>query len=367
MSAGPLLPAPPERTWLPVTEALAVLERSLAREAELSEIGAFGAHADLTGCLAMQERAVAHRDRPAAVPSRVVVVGGLPRTGTTVLHRIVAEHLGASVPTSCEVANPLFAFDDPPTRRETVEAVDARLALVRELAPNILAMHPMTTGGAEECTSILHSSLRSIQLLLMYHAPDYHDWYETQDLGDTYRYWARQLALIATGRGTTSPLATKSPLHFTGYASLLEVVPQARLVQIRRAVAPWFESYLNLALASRRAAYARVDVVRFAEEWTTRFPRLLDLAAARYPGDDRRILTVDYDRLCRTPAETVTEIAGWLGWPPATGVARVDEVFARLRAEHGAYPRLRLADVGLTARRVRQAFAAHLDGPFLKP
>jgi hypothetical protein len=364
-----LLPVPREPTWLAVDEPLALLDADLGNDGCLSELGRLAAAVEIESCLTMQAQAAANRRREATAPSELLVVGGLPRTGTTVLHDLATKLFGATAPSPCEVANPLLAFEPEGDRAATGEAVAARLDLLRAVAPKVLDMHPMAADGLDECTPILQSSLRSVQLLMMFHAPRYLEWFLEEHLRDTYRYWLRQISLIATGRSGPRPFVTKSPLHFLDYGALLDAAPTARIVQVRRPLVPWFESFLNMAFAARTIFSDAVDPGVFGREWATTFPRLLDRATEHLPGE-RAVLTLDYERLCRDPVATVLELRRGLGWDPA-GTGRIKDVvlpvFRRQRRLHGPYARLGLRHFGLSPTEVGHAFRRHVNGPFLAP
>jgi hypothetical protein len=367
-SPARLLPTSQGEAWLPVTEPLELLDTALRNEARLSPLGEVGAVTEIERCLRTQQRAWDHRGLAAPPPPQILVIGGLPRTGTTALHHAIVEVFDAVAPTAAEALDPQFAHDDVASRDTTTKELEARLALLQEVAPKVLEMHPMAVTGPDECTPILVSSLRCIQLMMMFHVPSYHEWYEQQDLGSTYDFWLRQISVIASGRRCPTPFVTKSPLHFPGYRELLDRLPQARIVHVRRGVVPWFESFLNVAFSARSIFSDRVDIEPFGLEWLNAFPRLLDVSAARFPHDDPRIFSMGFNRLAEQPTEPMEDLAAWLGWEPVVGGSRIGhEALRRVRSMHGSYRRLRLVDFGLTPQQVRRAFDAHLDGPFLEP
>src|SRR5215831_5771089 len=115
----------PDDVWHP----LRVLVGSLERDARLSWLGRIVARHDLRSILVNRLRLV--RDRAmypeisAACIERPIFVAGLPRTGSTLLHHLLAQDPGSRVMRAWEVIAP----SPPPS--PSGEGTDPRIAAVR--------------------------------------------------------------------------------------------------------------------------------------------------------------------------------------------------------------------------------------------
>ena len=129
-------------------EPLRLLLDSLEREAHLTTLGRMIARRDVLRLLENRLRMESvHRAHPeiaaAPVPAPLFVVG-LPRTGTSILHELLAQDPQSRVPMSWEVQHPwpppeLATFDTDPR----IADVETHLAGVDRILPDFKKIHPM--------------------------------------------------------------------------------------------------------------------------------------------------------------------------------------------------------------------------------
>ena len=159
-------------------EPLSVLLPALEAEAELTILGRWITRRFLLRILQVRAHTVAYvRDDPAVrdeVIERPVFVTGAPRTGTTILHALLAQNPAGRVPEGWELLRPVpppdpTSFPDP-----------ARVALAdRELRMPALATGTLDTiheyGGRmhKECVSSMSFVFRSEEFTARYHVPSY--------------------------------------------------------------------------------------------------------------------------------------------------------------------------------------------------
>ena len=159
-------------------EALGVLLESYRRDADLTEIGSkmnrFFVRNALVARL-MSEAAWKQYPQHADVRiERPIFVTGLPRTGTTVLHRLMSadpRHQGlelwlAEFP---QPRPPRETWSDNPVFRE----LDARFTQAHNENPDYTGLHFMTADEVEECWQLLRQSLHSVSYETLAHLPTY--------------------------------------------------------------------------------------------------------------------------------------------------------------------------------------------------
>ena len=206
--------------------------------------------------------------------------------------------------------------------REAVRLGRVRMEFLEVVAPRLPELAPISVHSGEGCTQLLHHSLCSLQLLMMFRSDGYASWLLEQDLAPVYRFWAAQLRLI-------DPAAERwlgaSPLHMCGYDALWEVAPSASVVHVRRGAVEAFEPFLDAVVAVRRVFADLVDTFAIANEWLELWAILLQRAAAAAQSAasvGRTFVVVDYDELQDDPVGAVAALCRRLDVevPPARTV-----------------------------------------------
>ncbi len=341
---------------------MASLERlceSLNAEADLNPYGrlllAGTLRTQLGNRLLLQRQRVEAPERLAKPPMPPIIVTGLPRTGTTFLHRLLAADPGhASLP-FWQLNRPI-----PRTPDDTAEAREAEsdgiLAIRRAITPELDATHLIRADSPEECMWMTASSMMS--RLYWNLAPVYGwlTWYSAQDKTAKYREYLELLSYLQ-GEYPGRRLVLKAPDHVDGVAELLDVMPEARVICTHRDMTAQIGSILSLGRTTRRLAVNTLDPAREAGAvlaLTDHSLARMEMARSRHPG---RILDVRYDDLMADPLAQVDRIYRFCGLDMS------DRRRAALAAHHAANPRGKhgahsytLEEFGLDTRDVRARY-----------
>jgi hypothetical protein len=165
---------------------------------------------------------------------RPLVIAGIPRTGTTALHQILALDERFQGLESWIIPNPIVR----PPRAEWPahplhRAAEERARALEASNPRAMALHRIEPGDVDECLALMMQTFVTNQLPSLLDLPTYDDWYLAQDELSSYRRLADNLRLIGhRERGKTWLL--KNPTHFLRTGSLLEVFPDACVILTRR-------------------------------------------------------------------------------------------------------------------------------------
>ena len=219
-------------------EPLSVLCGSLEQEAQLNLMGRLLARSDVVNLLENRLQVTeTYRLHPEIGDERVVgpmFIIGLPRSGTSILHELLACDPAHRVPLSWEAR-----FPCPPPEAASYET-DPRIAMAEEvftfwneLVPEYRTMHEMGARIPCECVWLTAPSFVSEEFLGRQKIPSFGAWYAQADLRPAYAYHHKMLKLLQW-KNSRERWMLKAPSHMAGLAVLLEHYPDARIIQTHR-------------------------------------------------------------------------------------------------------------------------------------
>lgn len=344
-------------------EALSVLLESFQREADLTELGSKMHRFFIRNALVarlVSEAAFKQYPEHADVPiERPIFVTGLPRTGTTAVHRLLAgdpRHQGLELW--------LAEFPQPRPPRETwsqnpvFQQIDAQFTKAHEENPDYTGLHFMTADEVEECWQLLRQSLHSMSYETLAHVPTYSQWLARQDWTKSYQRHRRNLQLIGLN-DREKRWVLKNPSHLFALDALFTTYPDALVVQCHRPAETIMASMCSLAQHTTEGwSNTFTGDVIGADSMET-WSRGLELFnAERAKHDPAQFYDLDYFKLIKDPVGAVEDIYR------AFDIEYTDEARESVRATHEESkkgPRApkhtySLADYGLTDDQVKERF-----------
>jgi hypothetical protein len=351
-------------------EPLRRLLRSIDDQARLSFVGRVAAREDLTGMLVNRLRMEEDRRRHPGIAAeqvrRPLFITGLPRTGSTFLHGLLAQDPANRVPRHWELRSP-----SPPPDRATHET-DPRIARAARdirwflrLAPRFRTIHPVGAQLPEECVVILSHSFLSFQFSSTWFVPSYQHWLDREDLRPAYRYH-RQFLQNLQWRCPGERWVLKAPPHLPGLRALCATYPDANIVMTHRDPLEVVASVASLHVVLREAFSRHVDPLEVGPEVT----RLLadDIRRgfeARADGcaPPERFVDVQYRDLMADPIAVVRRIYRHFDLPfPAGTEQAMRRYLPQSRQDlHGRHI-YSLGQFGLDAETERARYRAYWDG-----
>jgi hypothetical protein len=280
-----------------------------------------------------------------------VFVTGLPRTGTTALHALLAALPGHRAPLMWELLDPCppEAGERRPDRRLRRAERMARLA--HHMAPAYRAIHPVQARAPEECVLALpHSMLHYAKARI----PRYRDWCAGRDATPDYAYLRQLLQVLQFGQPPRRWIL-KSPFHLWNLGALLRAFPDATVVWTHRDPAAALASWCSLAEVSRQLYNRRVDLALLGRDWMRLWSEAAERAAPVRRAAVRPFLDVRQDELAAAPWTALEPILASLG-VELDLVARQRIAAPAPRSAAPVAHHHRLERYGLTAQTVREAF-----------
>jgi hypothetical protein len=302
-------------------EGLGRLVESLREDAALNELGAALVGGELSGYLADRMRVLDYRKaHPEIVGVDVVppiVIVGQGRTGTTILHELLATDPATRVPLTWEVDHPV-----PPPETATYDTdpriaeVDQILAGVDLVLPGFQQMHPMGAQLPQECVRITASDFRSMIFPTQYRVPSYAKWLlHEADMTSAYR-WHRMFLEHLQSKHPARRWVLKSPGHVWCLGALLAEYPNALLVQTHRDPLRILASLSSLVARLRTLASDDATIPGVAADFSENILEGLDRSVtAREDGTvpPERVVDVQFRSFMNDPFATIHEIYEKLG------------------------------------------------------
>ena len=339
---------------------------SLEADARLTILGRTVARSDLQRVLENRLRMTdALRRNPEIERGRIeapVFIVGAPRTGTSILHELLAQDPENRVPLTWEVMYPW-----PPPERASRES-DPRIAQVEghydnvdRLLPAFKSMHPMGARLPQECAVVTAHDCVTMVWHTQFDVPSYQAWFEAQDHRFTYEGHRRQLQYLQW-RCPGSPWVLKSPQHLWTLDALFEVYPDARIVQTHRDPLTIVASLTSLCCMLRSMTSDAVDPHAIGADWSRRLAAGLEHTLKVREGGvpASQVYDLQFRAFVGHEIEEIRKLYGWLGRNLSSEAeARIRAFLAANSRDRRGRHRYRLSDAGLDEASERPRFAAY--------
>ena len=290
---------------------------------------------------------------------RPILITGLPRSGTTFLHRLLMEDPANRCPRVWQTIYPY-----PPRRgRDARPARVARqLRAFERLAPEFRALHPLDATSPQECSEITAHVFRSLRFDTNYRIPSYRDWVDQASHEPAYRFHRRFLQHLQR-QAPGGRWMVKCPEHLFALDAIRTVYPDARLVFVHRDPLKVLLSVAKLTEVLRRPFTRRLDRreigAQESDRWLEGTRRMI--AVGDDAGLPEPIHHVHHTALVADPVATVAALYAHfdLEFTPAAADAMRRYVGQRPRGGYG--PRdYRFEDHGLDAATERGKFRGYM-------
>lgn len=204
-----------------------------------------------------------------------VVIAGLPRTGTTHLHNLLAAPPTFRTMPYWESVEPFPMPNEvgiAPDPRRT--RMDVAVSVLDAVMPHFALMHEITTDHVHEEIQLLANDVSTMLLETLADVPRWRDYYQSHDQTPHYEYLATQLRAMQYLRGGRRWLL-KSPQHLEQVRVLNRVFPDSIVVFTHRDPVPVALSMIAMITYSARMHRTPVPVQQIAASWIDRLDQML--------------------------------------------------------------------------------------------
>jgi hypothetical protein len=292
-----------------------------------------------------------------------IVIVGLPRTGTTHLHNLLASDPSLRSLPYWESLEPfplpteIGSVPDPRRLR-----TDAAVAFMNEAMPLFPLMHEMTTDHVHEEIQLLAVDFSTMFFETLAPVPAWRTYYGAHDQVPHYRYLRTMLqALQFTGGGDRWVL--KSPQHLEQLPALASVFPGATVVVTHRDPVDVVVSMATMVVYTARMYADRVDPHALGTYWADRVEALLNACMRdRDVLDSARSMDVRFDDFMQDELGTVQSIYKTAGQPFDADAQRAMATYlsSHQRGRLGSID-YRATDVGLDSADLVHRFAPYVE------
>ncbi len=290
-----------------------------------------------------------------------IIVLGLPRSGTTFLHRLLAMDPAHRAVPWWELARPLPDADSDKQSDRRRQVFQKKLDRRQKLAPDFDRKHYTRVDTPEECIWLLANTFLSPLFWAFAPVYGYLDWYKNQDRLQAY-YEYRLLLQVLQGADPTRRLALKSSTHTGAVETLLQTVPGALLIQTHRNPVETSASLVSLFYSVHSRMTERLDVRRMTEAILSFHEHQIARNLAARDAHPGALFDVYYDRLVADPIGTVRDIYNHYDLAWSEEFAERLNYYLQLNpnGKHGAH-RYAPETFGQTGEAISERFAAYIE------
>jgi hypothetical protein len=350
-------------------EPLRRLLESLEAEARLNPMGRLATRYDLIRLLINRLRMEEDRKRNPGIAEeetrRPIIITGLPRTGTTLLHSLLALDPGSRVPLTWETMYP-----SPPPEAASYRT-DRRIALVDDqirwfhrLLKGFNRIHPVDARLPEECLVIFSHSFLSYQFETTHRLPSYLDWLEGQDLRPAYEVHRRFLQHLQW-RCPGQRWVLKAPAHMFDFEAMFLTYADACVVMTHRDPMEVTASNASLTTTLRSAFSDAIDPLEVGPECSRRWAEAIGRALRsrdRGCAPAERFLDLYYIDLVADPIGAVRKVYARFDLPFPEGLdEKIREFLRQNPRERFGKHRYSLEQFGLNLEEEKRRYSAYRE------
>lgn len=345
-------------------EALGVLCRSLDEDARLTPVGESAFREMIVDALSarllVEEGHRLHPEAARTAIDRPIVIVGLPRTGTTALHHLMAQDARFQA-----IEHWLARSPKPrPARADWAADADfqsaaARIASIYERSPDMRAIHSIEADLPDECWNVFAQNFAHCSWEANADVDRYAAWWASYDMTPAYRRHRRN-ALLIGHREPERRWLFKDATHLFDLEALFRVYPDALIVQTHRDPVEVLPSVCSLCWSSRSPMNAGTDRRAFARATLDLWERgLRDMRRVRAQSNPRQFFDLSFEHFASDPVSAVGEILEAFGIEPCGRAETAMRAFRQShpRGAHGKH-RYALADWGLVREEIEERFAS---------
>ena len=349
-------------------EPMNVLLDSIHKEANLSAAGIAGQSARMISGLVSRLRMTDTIKRnPEILDENITVAGvicGLPRTGSTLFHRLLSKAPGFNAikwyETQFYAPFPGEERGNPVARREAAMKV-----MDGYVQAGMMSVHPFAIDEPDEEIIIMDQFFVGTMPESAMYVPTYAEWLGTFDHGKAYQDLKTVLKFLqwydVSRAGKRWVL--KTPGHLPTLDSLLTTFPETVLISTHRDPLQTVPSYCSFVMAVYKMVGENVDEVKIGRFTEKRWAGFLSrYEGARERNGVHRFIDIKYEDIVKNPIDQARPVLERLGVPITPDVeVHMQEWLAENARDKRAAHHYTLEQFGLSEAELEKDFKAYRE------
>lgn len=347
-----------------------VLIKSLNAQARLNEAGVYGAQTMIVSSLVKRLKHInLIKSHPEILDEEIsvkAVLSGLPRTGSTMFHRMLASAPELTALKWYEAQNYVPIGEESPGNPEPrIEAAKAILNYMLDAIPELMSIHPMSIEQPDEEVIILGQLFSSSMIESTYYVPDYANWLSTQDPRPAYEDLITILQSLQWQDKSRAGKSwvLKTPGHLMAMQTVLDIFPEAQIVMTHRDPVKTVPSYCSMMASLYRLGSQDITNPIIGSYWHDRLAAWLEsYMSARKKVDPKRFIDIHYEDLLEDPIKQALRVLDVIGIKQDAKIkAGMGDWIEANKREHRAPHKYTLSDFGLTAEQITAHYSGYIS------
>ena len=296
------------------------LVQSINHEADLNDIGLDAQKYRLTGVLAnllmIEEAFIRHPEILSEEINSPVVIVGLPRTGSTMTHRLLASDPNHTAMLWWEGRYPAMLKDElRGNPEERMKLGKAEVEAVMQASPEALTIHPWDYIGADQEILLLEHTFFSTVPESFMRLPSYSKWVESQDHIHAYAQLKKMLQYLQwqnPGR-EMKRWVLKSPHHLGFIDKLLEIFPDAKVIQTHRDPLKTVPSFCSMCANLFEPLTNSYDKNEIGYHWANKLAKVLNHCMEISNVNKDNFLNLEFNKMIQDPILEMNEVYNFIG------------------------------------------------------
>ena len=301
-------------------EGFECLVQSINEEADLNEIGMEAQQHRLVGILAnllrIEDACIQYPDILNEEIKSPVVIVGLPRTGSTMTHRLLASDPKHTAMLWWEGRYPAMLPNEVRGHpNERMEMGKAEVEAVMQASPEALTIHPWDYKGADEEILLLEHTFFSTVPESFMRLPTYSKWVESQDHIHAYAQLKKMLQYLQwqnPGRDKKR-WVLKSPHHLGFIDKLLKIFPDSKVIQTHRDPLKTVPSFCSMCSNLFEPLTNSYDKNEIGHHWAHKLAKVLNHCMEVSNLNKENFLNLEFKKRIKDPILETEEVYNFIG------------------------------------------------------
>jgi hypothetical protein len=342
-------------------QGLARLIDSLQKDASLTFFGRALQRTAIERCLENRLKFIdARKKRPEILARPLnppIIVLGLPRSGTTFLHRLLAQD---------PLNRGLYLWEmirqAPPDKRVDSRRLKAKMeyTIFQQLSVSLDHIHVVRDSEYEECIWLMTTTFHSGAFYVLAPVFSYILWCMKQDRLKVYEEYVQMLKLYQSATPDLR-LTLKAPAHTGSLPEIRQLIPDAVLVQTHRHPLDVVNSINSLIYWAHYNMVDRIDIKKMVQSHLDMLEYEINRNLLSRKNDGIGVFDVLYEELLAEPLNVVEKIyqANGLNLSSRAKTRMKKFIAANPQHKHGVH-RYSADDFGVSKNKIIEPFEDYM-------